>query len=132
MREIKDPETYGIIGAAMEIHRELGPGFLEHVYHEALAIELTERNIPYKHEVDLPIWYKGRPLRKSYRADFICYDSLVVELKAITQMANVEKAKVINYVKATNFERGLLINFGAESLQYKRIVNKWKLSEKSA
>ncbi len=132
MRKLEDDESFKVIGAAMEVHRELGPGFLEHVYHEALEFEFTERNIPYKHEVDLPIWYKGRLLRKTYRVDFVCYDSLLVEIKALSQIGNIETSKVINYLKATNFDRALLVNFGAASLQYKRKVNKWKRSEKSA
>jgi GxxExxY protein len=126
-----DPQTYAIIGAAMAVHQELGPGFLESVYHEALAIEFELRGIPYIHEVDLPISYKGRPLQKIYRADFVCFTDIVVELKALSAIGGTEKAQVINYLKATNFDRGLLLNFGAASLQYERLVNKWKKSAES-
>jgi GxxExxY protein len=126
-----DPQTYAIIGAAMAVHQELGPGFLESVYHEALAIEFELRGIPYIHEVDLPISYKGRPLQKIYRADFVCFTDIVVELKALSAIGGTEKAQVINYLKATNFDRGLLLNFGATSLQYERLVNKWKKSAES-
>lgn len=132
MRKIEDQESFNVIGAAMEVHRVLGPGFLEQVYHEALMIEFDERGIPYKREVDLPIWYKEKLLNKGYRVDFLCYDSLLVEIKALTEMGNIETAKVINYLKATNQDRALLLNFGTATLQYSRKVNKWKLSAQSA
>ena len=131
MNNRHDPQTYAIIGAAMAVHQELGPGFLEGVYHEALAIEFGLREIPYIHEVDLPIFYKGRPLQKIYRADFVCFTDIVVELKALSAIGGTEKAQVINYLKATNFDRGLLLNFGDASLQYDRFVNKWKKSAQS-
>lgn len=131
MNNRNDPQTYAIIGAAMAVHQELGPGFLEGVYHEALAIEFGLREIPYIHEVDLPIFYKGRPLQKIYRADFVCFTDIVVELKALSAIGGTEKAQVINYLKATNFDRGLLLNFGDASLQYDRFVNKWKKSAQS-
>ena len=131
MSNRNDPQTYAIIGAAMAVHQELGPGFLEGVYHEALAIEFALREIPYIHEVDLPISYKGRPLQKIYRADFVCFTDIVVELKALSAIGGTEKAQVINYLKVTNFDRGLLLNFGAASLQYERSVNKWKKSNQS-
>ncbi len=112
----------------MAVHGELGVGFLEDVYHEALAIEFEMQGIPFLHEVELPIFYKGRPLKKIYRVDFICFDNIIVELKALPQITGKEKAQVINYLKATNFNRGLLLNFGAESLQYERLSNKWQKS----
>ena len=122
----RDPRTYAIIGAAMEVHRELGAGFLEAVYHEALAVEMTGRSIPFAHEVELPIFYKGTQLATVYRADFVCFDSVVVELKALTKLGGAEEAQIINYLKTTKSEVGLLLNFGAESLEYKRFVNsKW-------
>lgn len=118
----KDPQTYAIIGACMEVHREFGCGFLEAVYQEALAIELTKRKIPFLREVELVLAYKGEPLRTRYCADFICFDSIVVELKAVARATEVEQAQVINYLKATGKEVGLLINFGGKSLQYRRFV----------
>ena len=118
----QDPETYAIIGAAMEVHRELGCGFLEIPYQEALAQELNEGGIPFAREVTLPILYKGRPLDCLYRADFICYGTIIVELKAIKTISSIEEAQLLNYLKATGHERGLLLNFGAPSLQIKRMI----------
>ena len=118
----RDPRTYAIIGAAMEVHRELGCGFLEAVYQEALALELSARDIPYRPQVELPVSYKGRRLACDYRADFVCFESVIVELKALNGLASVHETQVINYLKATGLEVGLLINFGATSLQHKRLI----------
>jgi GxxExxY protein len=126
MSEKRDPQTYAIIGAAMAVHAELGPGFLEEVYHEAFAIELLNQKIPFQHEAALTITYKGSPLRKTYRADFVCHEDIIVELKALPDITGTEKAQVINYLKAANFDRGLLLNFGTKSLQYIRLANTWK------
>ena len=121
--QIQDPQTYAIIGAAMEVHRELGCGFLEAVYQEALALEFTRRGIPFQREVELPIYYKGEKLRVGYRVDFLCYADIVTELKALAGITGVEEAISINYLKAANMERGLLLNFGAPSLQFRRFAN---------
>lgn len=118
----KDPQTYAIIGAAMEVHGELGHGFLEAVYQEALAAELGDRQIPFQREVPLQVRYKGRPLACAYKADFICYGEILVELKAIERLGNPEKSQVINYLNATKFTRALLINFGSPSLEHQRLV----------
>ena len=117
-----DPRTYTVIGAAMEVHRRLGCGFLEPVYQEALAIEFTNRDIPFDREVKLQLAYKGQLLEARYSADFICFNSVVVELKALQRTSGTEEAQVINYLKATGHEIGLLINFGARSLQHRRFV----------
>ena len=123
----RDQRTYAIIGAAMEVHRDLGSGFLEAVYHEALAIEMTIGNDPPHELCFLPVIYKDQQLATSYRADFICFDNVIIEIKALREQSTLEEAQILNYLKATGLGVGLLINFGAESLQYKRFVNtKWK------
>jgi GxxExxY protein len=106
----------------MEVHRVLGPGFLEAVYQEALAREFTARGIPYAREVPLSIRYKGQILECTYRADFLCYGEVIVELKALARLSGIEEAQRINYLKATALELGLLVNFGAPSLEYKRLI----------
>ena len=116
----------------MEVHRQLGHGFLEAVYQEALAIELATRKIPFQREVPLPVSYKGQRLACSYRADFVCYENVLVELKAISQLTGADEAQVINEMKATGMQRALLINFGAPSLEYKRRVFNLRESAKSA
>jgi len=118
----RDPRTYAIIGAAIEVHKQLGQGFLEPVYQEAPAIEFGRRNIPFRREVRLPIHYKGQLLGTTYVADFICFDSIVVELKGLSRMSGTEESQVINYLKATSFQLGLLLNFGTRSLEHRRLV----------
>lgn len=118
----RDPETYAIIGAAMAVHRESGAGFLEAVYQEAMELELSARRIPYEREKGFRIHYRGRPLKSHYTADLVCFGAVVVELKALQRLSGVEEAQLINYLKAAEIRRGLLINFGTRSLQYKRLV----------
>jgi GxxExxY protein len=120
--DTKDPETYAIIGAAMRVHRELGFGFLEAVYQEAFEIELQKQKIPYKREVELPVLYGGVRLKTFYKADFVCFGTVIVELKALSNLSGIEESQVINYLKASGKNRALLINFGASQLQYKRLV----------
>jgi len=131
----KDPRTYEIIGAAIDVHHILGHGFLEAVYQEAIGLEFTSRQIPFQKEVILPIHYKGSLLSTSYKADFLCYENVIVELKAINKLSGKEESQIINYLKATGVETGLLLNFGSESLEYKRFIfrnNKSVQSAKSA
>ena len=133
MNKMRDERTYTIIGAAMEVHKQLGHGFLEAVYQEALAIEMTDRGIPCNREVALPIIYKNQQFSTVYRADFVCFNDIVVELKAIKKLSGVEESQILNYLKATGFKTGLLLNFGNTSLEYKRFVHtKAKKSAQSA
>jgi GxxExxY protein len=115
-------EVYAIVGAAMEVHRENGFGFSEPVYQECLEIELASRNIPFVPQKEMPIFYKGKQIKKTYIADFIAYGKIIVELKALDKLTSREEAQVINYLKVSKLEVGVLINFGAASLEWKRIV----------
>ena len=119
----RHPETYAIIGAGMEVHSRLGPGFLERLYREALALEMTQRNIPFSRELSLTVTYRGAILPVRYRIDFLCYDSVIVELKAAKALAPFDHAQVINYLKVSGLCHGLLLNFGARSLQYQRLAH---------
>jgi GxxExxY protein len=116
----------------MEVHRELRHGFLEAVYQEALAIELTARKVPFQREVPLPVVYKRVKLACSYRADFVCFENVLVELKAISQLTGADEAQVINEMKITGMQKALLFNFGAPSLEYKRRVFNLRESAQSA
>jgi GxxExxY protein len=106
-------EVYAIIGAAIEVHRELGPGFLEAVYQEALEIELNLREIPSAPQHPLKVSYKSRTLAKEYFADFLCYSKIIVEIKALDRLSSKEEAQLLNYLKATGCRVGVLINFGS-------------------
>lgn len=117
-----DSQTYQIIGAAIAVHTELGCGFLEAVYQAALPIEFERREIPYAPKATLPISDLGHDLRLHYYADFICFDDVIVELKALKEIGDREVAQVINYLKASKKRRGLVLNFGATSFQYRRVV----------
>jgi len=123
VRDPGDPESHAVIGAAMEVHRELGPGFLEAVYQQALAREFALRSIPFKSEALLKVYYKGDVLDCTYRADFLCFDDLVVEIKAVQATGPVDSAQLLNYLKAGRCSRGLLFNFCSRSLEYRRFVS---------
>jgi GxxExxY protein len=123
MSLILKEEVYAIIGAAIEVHRELGPGFLEAVYQEALQLELADRQLPFTAQPPLTITYKSHRLQQKYIPDLICYDQLIVELKALDRLSGKEEAQLLNYLKATGLKVGLLINFGSVGkLEWKRFV----------
>ena len=119
---LKD-EVYAIVGAAIEVHRELGPGFLEAVYQEALEMELRDRGIPFEAQKPLRISYRGKTLNKEYFADLVCFGQIIVELKALDRLSGNEEAQILNYLKATGLKVGVLINFGSHGkLEWKRFV----------
>ena len=117
-------ESFKIIGACMKVHSVLGSGFLEAVYQEALEMEFSKNNIPFKRQVKLSLVYDGIKLKKYYIADFVCYDNIIVEIKAAISLHPNMLKQTKNYLKATNKRLGLLVNFGEKSLNYKRILNK--------
>lgn len=116
-------ESYKIIGACMNVHRELGMGFLESVYQEALEKEFREIQVPFKSQERVHVFYKNKPMDKFFKADFVCYDKIIVELKATTFLHKSMEAQTINYLKSTKHKLGLLINFGEKSLVWKRFIN---------
>ena len=118
-----DQELYAIIGAAMEVQNEMGEGFLELVYHDALNVELGLRGIPFETEKPITITYKGQPLDRSYKADLVCYGNIVVELKSVEVLKAEHTAQLLNYLKATGMPMGVLINFGEKPLRYKIVPN---------
>ena len=127
MSLLYEEETFLIIGAAITVHQELGHGFLEAVYQEALENEFKLRKIRYIREKPITIYYKNKPLNKCYMTDFVCFDKIIVELKALSSLTNDHQAQLLNYLTASRLKLGLLINFGKSSLEHKRIIN-----EKSA
>jgi GxxExxY protein len=122
-KPLDDSQTFSIIGAAMAVHRELGCGFPEVPYGEALGREFQERHIPFHAQARLEIMYKGVPLKSHFRADFVCFDNVIVEVKALTNISNLEESQVISYLKASGHHRALLLNFGRTSLQMRRFLN---------
>lgn len=115
-------EVYNLIGACMEVHKTLGQGFLESVYHEALSIELGLRNIPFESNKLLHVYYKEFQLKKTFNADIYAYDQIVLELKAVDSNIDDHRPQVINYLSATKHGMAVLVNFGTPSLQYRRII----------
>jgi GxxExxY protein len=116
-------EVYAIIGAAMEVYNQLGPGFGEAIYQDAMEIEVEMRKIPNHPQQDIFVFYKGQKLKNFFKPDFICYDKIVVELKALDRLTSREESQVLNYLKATGLPVGLLINFGgARDLEWKRMI----------
>ncbi len=116
-------ESYAIIGACMEVHKKLGCGFLESVYSEALIIEFQKRNIPFEKEKKLPVYYGDELLKKFFKADFVCYNKIIVELKSSKMLTETDRLQTLNNTSATKFQLGLLVNFGTPSITYKRLVN---------
>lgn len=116
-------ESYKIVGAAFEVYNKMGHGFLEAVYQECLELEFKKRGIPYEREKDIKIYYDGHELKQSYRADFVCYDKIIVELKAVSALDDAHHAQIYNYLHTTNMKLGILLNFGcSDSLEKDRIV----------
>ena len=121
-------ESYKIIGAAMEVHRLLGCGFVEAIYQEALEKEFALREIPYEREKELSVSYKGNTLTKTFKADFVCYGKIILELKAVKEFADEHYAQIYNYLRASGMDLGILINFGTASIEYERVPasTKWR------
>lgn len=115
-------ECYQIIGCCMEVHKELGHGFLEPVYQEALAIVFLEKGIPFEKEKILEIFFRERILSKKYIADFVCYNEIIVELKALEGLTPEHTSQMLNYLKATGKKLGLIVNFGKSCLEYRRVI----------
>jgi len=122
MQYYREKETYKIIGICMEVHNNLGPGLLEIVYKDALEIEFRENNIPFEREKEYSIEYKGKILTHKFYADFIVNEDIVLEVKAIKEFSSEHIAQILNYIKLSHSELGLLINFQTKSLQYKRYI----------
>ena len=120
---ICEKETYAILGACFEVYKEKGCGFLEAVFHECLRVEFELQGIPARAQVPMPLSYKGRPLSQHYVADFVCYDRVIVELKAVAKLADEHRAQIQNYLHATRLRVGLLVNFGHfPKLEHERFV----------
>jgi GxxExxY protein len=117
---IRDELTYKVIGAAMEVHKNLGCGFTEKVYQDALEKEFQIQRIPYEREVRMRVMYKGENLDSEFIPDFVCYDKMIVELKAVEELTDLHKAQTINYLHVSRMSVALLFNFGAESLEFQR------------
>jgi GxxExxY protein len=117
-----DPRTHAIIGSAMEVHREMGPGFLEAVYHECLEMEFGLKNIPYISKPQLSLYYKQNKLKKYYIPDFLIFEEVILEIKAEKSLCKEDQAQIISSLKSSKKKVGLLINFGELSLVFKRFV----------
>ena len=124
MSYLFENESYAIRGAIFEVYKDKGSGFLEAVYQECLELELTNQNIPFSAQVPLDLSYKGKPLKKKYKPDFLCYSEIIVEIKAVKKLEDIHRAQVINYLKATNKRLGFLVNFkDYPKVTIERIIN---------
>ena len=122
MQHYRENETYKIIGICMEVHRNLGPGLLEVIYKDALEVEFKENDIPFEREKEYSIEYKGKILPHKFYADFVINENIILEVKAIKEFSTEHIAQILNYIKLSNSQVGLLVNFQTKSLQYKRYV----------
>lgn len=116
-------ESYEIVGAIIAVQKELGCGYLERVYQDALEYEFKMRKIPYEREKSIQVMYKGHPLGEPYRANFVCYGKIIVELKAVEELLSIHRAQVLNYLKATGFRLGILVNFGEQMARIERLLH---------
>jgi GxxExxY protein len=116
-------EVYHIVGAAMNVSNTLGCGFLEPVYQECLEIEFSNNKIPFESQKHIQIFYKDKVLTKEYIADFLCYDKIILEIKAIRKITDIEEAQLMNYLRATKLPLGLIINFGGKKMEWRRYAN---------
>ena len=116
-------ESYEVMGACFEVYKEMGAGFVEPIYHECLEREMNLRNIPFVHHPGLALAYKGQPLKQTYEADFVTHSKIVLEIKALKRLEDAHRAQLLNYLKATGFQLGLLVNYGrVGGLEWERIV----------
>ena len=130
--EIRDPRTHQLISAGFEVHREVGSGYGEGVCRDAFAVELQLRRIPFQTEVPFPVLYKGHRLPALYRADFVCFDSVIVEIKSLqNKTGRIEQAQMLKYLRSSGKNVALLLNFGLPSLEYRRFVRGYESSEES-
>jgi len=116
-------ESYAIIGACFDVYKDKGAGFLEAVYQECLSIEFAYKSIPYIEQKELPLSYRGKRLNKTYKPDFICFDKIILEIKAVSKIADEHRSQVLNYLNASSLQLGILINFGhSPKLEYERFL----------
>jgi len=116
-------ESYAIVGACFEVYNQLGSGFVEPVYQECLELEFGQRGVPFVPQVELELSYKGEKLQQKYKPDFVCFSQIILEIKAVSALTDEHRAQVHNYLKATGYRLGLLVNFGSHpKLQTERIV----------
>ena len=118
-----EQETFKVIGACIQVHKKLGSGFSESVYHQAIEKELLNTNIPFEQQKKVPIYYDGELLDTFFIADFVCYDNVILEIKSVPALQDQMKQQVVNYLKSSTIEVGMLINFGEKSLKWKRFVH---------